>query len=342
MIFNNNKLDDPLSGPELPLWAIKLNLHHHSPTQDNIPDGAWLMKYVILTQEERRLLPANAQMKAGVAVGDVLQQYYSDTIWKLNPLTKKLMPYANALQYADKQQLINDNLDKFRKYEPVDDKDREKFEKYQQEIIEIITNGFSALEEIGAANLGPITCEEQISIPQEKTKCNIPVVGRTDFTFGGVSADDGSQQSFPSLILELKTTYSKLGKVKKNGERSFISLSTPAAPSFSHLKQCAFYAARYDFKVPIKLLYVNKSGYKYFDSSNCNDLTQEGLEKNFRIMLSTFRRREKILGQFENKDANNIIKSAIEMIDPNFDHPFAWHNFGEEHLKRAKQLWNFT
>ena len=50
----------------------------------------------------------------------------------------------------------------------------------------------------------------------------------------------------------------------------------------------------------------------------------------------------KYLKMFENKDAHNIIKSAIEMIDPNFDHPFAWHNFGEEHLQRAKQLWNFT
>ena len=260
MILNNKVLEDPLNENALPLFATKLKINHHSPTQASLPDGAWLFKYLVLTQEQRRMLPSNANMKAGVAVNEILQQFYGDTIWKLNPLTKKLMPYANALQYADKQQLINDNLDKFRKYEPVDDKDREKFEKYQQEIIEIITNGFSALEEIGAANLGPITCEEQISIPQEKTKCNIPVVGRTDFTFGGGSADDGSQQSFPSLILELKTTYSKLGKVKKNGERSFISLSTPAAPSFSHLKQCAFYAARYDFKVHIKLLYVNKGG----------------------------------------------------------------------------------
>ena len=342
MILNNKELQDPLNENVLPEFATKLGLHHHSPTQQAIPDGAWIFKYGILTQEERRLLPANAQMKAGVAVGDVLQQYYSDTIWKLNPLTKKLMPYANALQKADKQELINDNLDKFRKYEPADDKDREKFEKYQQEIVEVITNGFSALEEIGAANLGPITCEEQISIPQEVSSLLLPVVGRTDFTFGGVSAGGSSQQSFPSLILELKTTWSKLGKVKKNGERSFISLSSPAAPSFTHLTQCAFYAAKYDYKAPIKLLYVNKNGYKIFDSSNCSDLTQEGLQKNFKIMCNVFRRREKILGQFEKKDPQNILKSAIEIIDPNFDHPYCWHNIGDENLRRAKQLWNFT
>ena len=45
-------------------------------------------------------------MKAGVAVGDILQEYYADTIWKINPLTKKLMPYANAKKGNNKDELI--------------------------------------------------------------------------------------------------------------------------------------------------------------------------------------------------------------------------------------------
>jgi hypothetical protein len=28
------------------------------------------------------------------------------------------------------------------------------------------------------------------------------------------------------------------------------------------------------------------------------------------------------------------------MIDPNFDHPFAWSNLSPEQLQHAKQLWN--
>ena len=42
-------------------------------------------------------------MKAGVAVGDVLQKYYSDTIWKLNQQKK-----SNAvckLKGKDKQEI---------------------------------------------------------------------------------------------------------------------------------------------------------------------------------------------------------------------------------------------
>ena len=137
MILNNKVLEDPLNESALPLFATKLKINHHSPTQASLPDGAWLFKYLVLTQEQRRMLPSNANMKAGVAVNEILQQYYGDTIWKLNPLTKKLMPYANALQYADKQELITKNLDKFKEYDPVDDKDREKFEKYQAEIPDV-------------------------------------------------------------------------------------------------------------------------------------------------------------------------------------------------------------
>ena len=39
-------------------------------------------------------------------------------------------------------------LEKFNKYQPIDPKDQEKFDKYQTEIIEVITNGFLAMEEL--------------------------------------------------------------------------------------------------------------------------------------------------------------------------------------------------
>tara|TARA_R100000697_G_scaffold80854_1_gene92941 strand:- start:2525 stop:3538 length:1014 start_codon:yes stop_codon:yes gene_type:complete len=337
MILNNKVLEDPLNENALPLFATKLKINHHSPTQASLPDGAWLFKYLVLTQEQRRMLPSNANMKAGVAVNEILQQYYGDTIWKLNPLTKKLMPYANALQYADKQELITKNLDKFKEYDPVDDKDREKFEKYQAEIPDVSLHGFSALEKLGAANLGPIVCEEQISITQSSSPLLLSVVGRTDFAFGG-SLD----ATIPSLIVELKTSWSKLGKIRKDGSRGFISLPLPAAPSFNHLTQCAFYAAKYNYEAPVALVYLTKAGYQIFNKDNCWDLTPEGLQKNFRLICNVFKRREKILAQFEKKDAIEIIKGAASLIDPNFDHPWAWFSFGDENLKQAKQLWNFN
>jgi hypothetical protein len=337
MILNNKVLEDPLKEEALPLFATKLKINHHSPTQASLPDGAWLFKYLVLTQEERRMLPSNANMKAGVAVNEILQQYYADNIWKLNPLTKKLMPYANALQYANKQELITNNIDKFKEYDPVDDKDREKFEKYQNEIAETAIHGFSALEKLGAATSGPITCEEQISITQRFSPLLLSVVGRTDFAFGG-SLD----ATIPSLIVELKTSWSKLGKIKKDGSRGFISLTLPAAPSFNHLTQCAFYAAKYNYQAPIALVYCNKNGFQIFDQNNCKDLTPEGLQRNFRLICNVFKRREKILAQFEKEDPVKIIQEAVTLIDPNFDHPWCWHGIGEQNLRAAKQLWNFN
>ena len=43
---------------------------------------------------------------------------------------------------------------------------------------------------------------------------------------------------------------------------------------------------------------------------------------------------------FENQTMQKIIKSCAAIIDPNFDHPWAWFSFGDEFLKQAKQLWN--
>ena len=86
MIKTNVVLEDPLNEKALPLFATKLDTNHHSPTQFAISDGAWMFKYCYMSQEDRRtLLKGSSQMKAGVAVNNVLQNYYSDVIWKFGP-----------------------------------------------------------------------------------------------------------------------------------------------------------------------------------------------------------------------------------------------------------------
>ena len=90
MILNNKVLEDPLKEDALPLFATKLKINHHSPTQASLPDGAWLFKYLVLTQEQRRMLPSNANMKAGVAVNEILQQYYADNYLENKSNHKKI------------------------------------------------------------------------------------------------------------------------------------------------------------------------------------------------------------------------------------------------------------
>jgi hypothetical protein len=340
MILNStnvNELSDPLNEKALPLFATKLLINHYSPTQQSICDAAWLYKYLILSQEERRLLPANAQMKAGVFLNNVLQSYYASTIWKFGP-QRKLTPTENLLKGTDKQTIINKELEEFKSYEPVDEKDRQKKEKYLDELFLVLNNGFAAMDDLNLSH-HTVVSERQISIDQSQSSLLVPIVGRTDFELG--NAGGSISPSFLSTgIIELKSTWSKAGKLKANGERSFISAKIPNKPSFNHLIQVAMYAAYHNYSVPVFLVYVCKDEYKIFDSSNCADLTQEGLKRCFKILCNTFRRREKILAQFEELSKEEIIKNAVAMIDPNFDHPFAWSNLNPEQLQHAKQLWN--
>ena len=71
MQINNKILSDPLKEKVLPLFAQKLKISHFSPTQFALPDAAWLFKYIVLTQEQRRLLlNSNSAMEAGKRCGD--------------------------------------------------------------------------------------------------------------------------------------------------------------------------------------------------------------------------------------------------------------------------------
>ena len=339
MLNNINKLEDPLNEKALPLYATKLGVNHFSPTQFSIPDGNWIFKYLVLTQEQRRSLPSNSQMKAGVAVNNVLQNHLANTIWKFGP-QRKLTPTINKKNGNDKQELIHEELIEFRNHIANDDKDQAKKEKYQDEIFAVCTHGFSALEKLGVDTSYPITCEEQISITQDFSSLLLPVVGRTDFTYGGIADRNGVIDApKPAGIVEIKTQWSKVGKLKKNGERSFISLSAPSTPSYNHLIQCAMYAANWNYTVPVYLVYLNKNDYKIFDSNNCAALTVAGLQNNFQNMINVFRRREKLLSAFEHLEKEEILQNVIDMVDPMFDHPYCWHGIGDEFLDKAKELW---
>ena len=42
----------------------------------------------------------------------------------------------------------------------------------------------------------------------------------------------------------------------------------------------------------------------------------------------------------EDKTKEEIIKGAIELIDPMFDHPWCWLNMPDEILREAKEMWS--
>ena len=359
MIIKSNQItetiiSDPLAEAlekTLPTFARKLKINHYSPTQFAIPDAAWLFKYVFMDQKMRReLLPSNAAMEAGKIVGEVLQRIYADTIYKLHPVKKKVAATTN--EKISKDAALQEEIEKLKEYVPNDEKDSDKKQKYLEEIPEVINHALSGLKELAVAS--PVTCERQISIqsPSGFLSSLLPTVGRIDFDYGINSHEFGTSltepnptsqvDAFPHKIIELKTKWSRLGKVKKDGSRSFLVSSLPATASFNHCCQVATYAANFNFKVPAYLLYATKDGYKIFDSTNCPHLTVDGMKKNLQIMFNTFRRREKILALHEHLTREEIIEEAAGMMDMNLDHPFAWNGMPPELLKEAKLLWKLS
>ena len=329
---------DPLQAElnkTLPLFARKLKINHGSPTQFAIPDSAWLFKYCWMDQPMRReLLPSNSAMEAGRVVGDVLQRMYADTVYRLNPNTKKIAPTTNEKLTLDAA--LQEEIEKFKDHVPTDEKDSDKKIRYLEEIPEVIINANSGLKQLGVTS--PCTCERQISIDQLDgfLAPSLATVGRIDFDF---VQSGSSVLGLPEKVIELKTKWSRLGKVKKDGTRSFLLTPVPVTPSFNHVVQVATYAAHFNFKVPAYLLYATKENFVIFDSNNCHHLTVEGMKKNLQIMFNTFRRREKILSLFEHLSREEIIEEAAAMMDMNLDHPFAWNGMPAELLQEAKLLW---
>ena len=79
-MLSNKVLQDPLleSKNLLPKFAHTLNLTHWSPTSLGMADGPFIFKYLELSKEEKNRLPANSQMKAGIASGAAVQTVLAD------------------------------------------------------------------------------------------------------------------------------------------------------------------------------------------------------------------------------------------------------------------------
>ena len=166
MNINTKKLDDPLNELTLPSFSKALKINHHSCTQASMPDGPMIFRYGVLTQEQRRLIPGNANMAAGVVCGDAIQWHYSDKIWKHNPLSKKLAPVDN--EKVSKEVAIQLACEKFNEYEPVSDVDRDKFEKYKETIPQTIRQGFLAIDSLGINKSELVVAEHSITKQDER------------------------------------------------------------------------------------------------------------------------------------------------------------------------------
>ena len=310
-------LNDWIAGIKtLPSWVKIYQLNHHSPSQINTEEDQWAYKYLYLSQEERRELPANINMKCGNWFGELGQKQFGNFIWeyeKGSGLVKK--------QIKKEKKIFETAIDHFNKYEPVDEKDKRQAEENKLGFAITWNNIQAAIKEVNLKE--PIECERSVSL--DLPDCELPVIGRIDFE---------DQYNF----IELKTKYKSKNRPRKDGSYTF-SLKKILGPEddktekyrgwFQHLLQVAFYylATR---KTP-HLVVVNEDGYKIFTPDNCDQLKPKNLEKFLIKMSQICSAREKIMARHVGKT------TWIQDIIPNFDHNF-WNGMGDHKLK-AVRLW---
>ena len=343
MLKNKIKLDDPLNEATLPNFS-RLGINHHSSTSLQYPDGIFAFRYIICSQEDRRKFDGNANMAAGVAVGNALNYRFAKVIWKMNPITKKLAPTENKI-FTD-QEAIDKAMEKYRGYKPVDGTDQEKFEHYLETIPQTIRQGFKCFVELCGNH--HIVCEDTIN--HQDKRLYLPIVGRSDFSIykdlpeeqssAGVrhGTKIPSQGSLLSVLLELKTSWQKPMKRRKDGSRSFSSAKLPSIPNPNHLQQIAFYYMATKAKNP-KLIYLTADGYKIFTKENCADLEPENLKNYYEQLIRVAKRRERLLKRHEHiNDTDRMKLEIIKDCESNFQHPFYW-KIGNYYLNQAKELW---
>jgi len=350
MILKTKKIIDPLEtlqqdGFEQLNELLKIN--HHSPTSSSMPEGIYAFRYLFSTQEQRREFEGNANMAAGVAVNDAIQFHYSTDIWSFNPNQRKLAPHKNTK--LSKEEAIAKAMDKFMEYVPVNDKDREKKEHFQETIPQTIRQGFIAFEKLNILRSEKIVAED--SINHIDNRLSLPIVGRTDIHFTdfnassqGVAAssgDHGSDAPFLS-VCELKTSWQRPGKVKKDGTRSFASAKIPSTPLVNHLQQLAFYcfSLRKQMKVSPYLIYLTANDHMVFTEKNCADLEIQNLNNYYEQLVRNCIRKERLLSRYiDLEEPDMILDEIAKDVEPGFDHQFYW-NIGAKHLARAKKIWS--
>ena len=325
-----------------------LKINHHSPTSSSMPLGIYAFRYLFSTQEQRREFEGNANMAAGVAVNDAIQWHYSHDIWSFNPNKRKLAPHKNTK--LSKEEAVAKAMEKFMEYVPVNDKDREKKEHFLETIPQTIQQGFIAFEKLNILKSEKVVAED--SINHIDHRLSLPIVGRTDvhFTDFNVSerSDAASSQSFISSdapflsVCELKTSWQRPGKVKKDGTRSFASAKLPSTPLVSHLQQLAFYcfSLRKQMKVSPYLIYLTANDHMVFTEKNCADLEIQNLNNYYEQLVRNCIRKERLLSRYIDLDEPDMILDEIAKdVEPGFDHQFYW-NIGAKHLARAKKIWS--
>lgn len=288
---------------KLPTWIKHYGLNHHSPSQLNKIDGAWSYEYLYLTQEQRRKLPGNSKMFAGVQMGSAGQMTIGDFEWQG---TKKL-------EIKKYKSIFDKVLENFNAYLPVDEQDRNQHSINRKGLALTYEQMKTAFKEVGLK--APIDCERTVSM--NLPGCQLPCIGRIDYE---------DQDNF--IELKTKWRFRKRGKPGAAPSYPLYGIKKDISPEF--LLQVAFYAVA-SGKKP-HLVIVNEKEFKIFNQNNMEAFQPNNLKKIVSKMAMVALRRERLMERHAGK------ATFVQDIEPTFDHPYYW-NFGGDHKQQAMKLW---
>ena len=288
---------------KLPTWIKHYGLNHHSPSQLNKIDGAWSYEYLYLTQEQRRKLPGNSKMFAGVQMGSAGQMTIGDFEWHG---TKKL-------EIKKHKSIFDKVLENFNAYIPVDEQDRNQHSINRKGLALTYEQMKTAFKEVGLK--APIDCERTVSM--NLPGCQLPCIGRMDYE---------DQDNF--IELKTKWRFRKKGKPGAAPSYPLYGIKKDISPEF--LLQVAFYAVATGKKP--HLVIVNEKEFKIFNQNNMEAFQPNNLKKIVSKMAMIALRRERLMERHAGK------ATFVQDIEPTFDHPYYW-NFGGDHKQQAMKLW---
>ena len=181
---------------------------------------------------------------------------------------------------------------------------------YEKEIIKAtVKNAMRGLEILGIKPGDKMVFENYVNYAHDDLV--LPIIGRTDI-------------QTPDKIIELKTTWSRRYKDKKDGSPSFGIKPLPQYPVTNHLMQSSFY--HFATKKPTWILHVNG---KEEDGMMIHEIATHKYKEAFHNLISMLKAKQEI-AKFENPE---------KLIQPDFT-TIGW-KIGDTYLNEAKEIYGY-
>ena len=222
----------------------------------------------------------------------------------------------------DGQELLpatQEAMTKYRDYRPRDwddGKDREEFEAFQEYMPDMILFAVNALQKFfQQANRVEGNKQEWHKEP----KIDVPILLYRDFFGAGLQVD-------------LKCKPPLRNPIKKDGTRTWRVPKPEITPTWLQTQQQSVY-----WKAsgePPALLYVSAAGYHIATAENCEQLSEQNLERAYQEVVRSW-----IISQNLLKAANGNWHDLAGLVQPDFNEIARRH--GPSIVDVAKQLWSF-